>query len=303
MANGIARGRPDDFTRLPGIIDDLRGGRPLLLRNYVPYSGDESVRTALSMVEMVASSGVPWEIILLFKFDGDDLTGWLELIRQVVLRFGKSLDSLQITGEPNLRGMPDSGDGSRPQIMRALQEGVLMARQTARLSGSTVSIGFNAVPTFHGAEDFWPRVRDFGDEFRASLDYVGLDFYPDVFGSPIALPQLPAAVETMLRQFRERDLAAGGIPASIPLRITENGWPTGPRRSDERQAEVLESIIRSVYSLRLDLNISHYELFALRDADSGNAISFYQFGIMRDNYDPKPAFDTYKRLIQELGGD
>jgi hypothetical protein len=29
---------------------------------------------------------------------------------------------------------------------------------------------------------------------------------------------------------------------------------------------------------------------------------FYQFGLMRDDYTPKPAFAVYRRLIAELGG-
>ena len=39
----------------------------------------------------------------------------------------------------------------------------------------------------------------------------------------------------------------------------------------------------------------------LRDADSNNPNLFYQFGLMRDDYTPKPAFETYRQLIAELG--
>ncbi|EGW41495.1 hypothetical protein DOT_0505 [Desulfosporosinus sp. OT] len=53
--------------------------------------------------------------------------------------------------------------------------------------------------------------------------------------------------------------------------------------------------------MRLALNISHYELFGLRDADSSKEDLFHQYGIMRDDYSPKPAYDTFKRLINELG--
>ena len=300
MASGVARGAPDDFTRLPGIIDELRGGQPLLLRSYIPFAGNESVPTAMSLLKMFAASGAPWDVVLLFRTDSDDLSGWLQLIEQIVTRFGRTLDTLQITGEPNLLGMPDAGDGARPHVRRALRDGVLLAKETVRATDATVSIGFNAVPTVEGADDFWPAVRGLGDEFAAAVDYVGLDFYPDVFGAAIALEHLPLAVESILRRFREHDLAAGGISPSIPIRITENGWPTGPNRSYEHQAAVLESIIRTVHRLRKELNITDYELFGLRDADSANDISFYQFGIMRDDYTLKPAFNVYQRLIAEL---
>lgn len=65
--------------------------------------------------------------------------------------------------------------------------------------------------------------------------------------------------------------------------------------------KVLETVIRTIYELRLELNISHYELFGLRDADSSKEDLFHQYGIMRDDYSPKPAYDTFKKLIQELG--
>jgi hypothetical protein len=301
MPTGLARGAPDDLPRLPKIIDDLRGPKKLLLRTYIPFSSEASIPVALSILQMVAATRAPWDVVLLFKFDGDDLTAWLDLIRLIVTQFGKSLDTLQITGEPNLRNMPDAGDGSRPHILRALRDGILTAKSTARATAATVSIGFNAVPHLHGSDDFWPAIANFGNDFIESLDYIGLDFYPDVFGPPIPPDHLPAAVKSILQSFRTRDLATAKISMTTPIRITENGWPTSSTRPYDRQATAMESIIRTTHSLRTELNITHYELFTLRDADSSNDNSFYQFGIMRDDYTPKPAFEIYKRLIQELG--
>ena len=60
-------------------------------------------------------------------------------------------------------------------------------------------------------------------------------------------------------------------------------------------------MIRTVHGLRHELNITHYVLFGLRDADSSKADLFHQFGIMRDDYAPKPAYATFRSLIQELG--
>ena len=184
MAVGVARA-PDDLRRLPAILDALRGGRKLLLRTYLPFAGEESVPAAMAMLQLCAVSGAPWDVVLSFRIDSDDLTGWLRFIRRVVTQFGKSLDTLQITGEPNLRGMPDAGDGSRPHVRRALRDGILAAKSAARDCAAPVSIGFNAVPTFDPADDFWLAIAGFGEAFVESLDYVGLDFYPDVFGGRI----------------------------------------------------------------------------------------------------------------------
>lgn len=91
------------------------------------------------------------------------------------------------------------------------------------------------------------------------------------------------------------------FPTSVPIHIAENGWPTRPTRPYERQAEVLEGIVRTIHAQRAALNITHYEYFDLRDADSSDA--GLQFRLLRDDYAPKPAFERYRQLIAELGSD
>jgi hypothetical protein len=46
--------------------------------------------------------------------------------------------------------------------------------------------------------------------------------------------------------------------------------------------------------------MTHYTHFDLRDAGSSNPDVFYQFGLLRDDYMPKPAFHRYRALIEEL---
>jgi hypothetical protein len=124
--------------------------------------------------------------------------------------------------------------------------------------------------------------------------------YPDVFGPRIGLGRLPGAVGWLLRAFREQTLPIAGVPASTPVRICENGWPTGPDRPGDQQSRVLETVLRTVHDLRAELNITHWELFTLRDADSSKDDLFYRFGVLRDEYSPKPAFGVLRELIAEL---
>ena len=107
-------------------------------------------------------------------------------------------------------------------------------------------------------------------------------------------------VKGLLNYFRNVNLKTTGIDQTIPIHITEHGWPTGPTRSAERQVYLLNTIIRGIYACRTELNITHYELFSLRDADSGNPNLFYQFGLLQDDYSAKPAFYTYQQLIEQL---
>jgi hypothetical protein len=104
-----------------------------------------------------------------------------------------------------------------------------------------------------------------------------------------------------LTHFRTVNLATGRIPASVPMYIGENGWPIGPERTEARQAQVIETVIRAVANKAHDLNIAGYELFALRDARSADTSLMAQFGILKDDYSPKPAFEVYRRLVAELG--
>jgi hypothetical protein len=153
------------------------------------------------------------------------------------------------------------------------------------------------------ASPFWPMVAELGGpQFAAAVDYAGLDMYPDVFGPRFGLDQLDSAVGWLLGSFREQALPIAGIGPAVPIRICENGWPTGPGRSEAQQADVLETVVRAVHARRDEFNVTHWELFTLRDADSSNSDLFHQFGVLHDDYSPKPAFGRLCQLFAELHG-
>ena len=66
------------------------------------------------------------------------------------------------------------------------------------------------------------------------------------------------------------------------MRICESGWPTGPGRPEAVQAQVLEATLRAVHEGRAELNVTHWELFSLRDANSSKDDMFYRFRVLRD---------------------
>lgn len=302
--DGVAAGPPDDFDAIARAAMELQGdGRPLLPRMYAVWSGAASSAAAHAQIDVLASGGLPWDLVLCYRDPAGDVEAWTTFVGEVVARHGQVLSAVQVTGEPNLTYVGPAADGAFPRAREAMVEGVLAAAEVKSATAGTADIGFAvALDVDPAASDFWPAVgRIGGPRFAAALDYAGIDIYPDVFGPRIPLDRLPEAVEHLLRTFREHDLAAAGIAATVPIRICENGWPTGPDRPDERQAEVLETIIRTVHRLRADLNVTHWELFTLRDADSSVNDLFHQFGVLRSDYSRKPAFHTLRRLIAELG--
>jgi hypothetical protein len=294
----------DDPAKTKQALTSLEAdGRPLLVRSYLVYRGGDEAASATPVdPTLYADAGRKLDLVLCYRSTDGNLAEWVSYVRRMVARFGPLADAIQVTEEPNNPHAETGGDGSAPNVRQAMIEGVIAAKQEAVARQLPVKVGVALTPSFNPADDFWPDVaRRVSPEFLAALDYVGLDFFPDVF-RPVPFEQIAKAAEWVLVQFREANLRSGGIPASVPIRITENGWPTGENRSPERQAEILDRIVRAVHSLRSALNITHYEFFLLRDGDSTRPETGYQWGLLRHDYTPKPAFEVYRQLLAELGG-
>ncbi|KJK57519.1 hypothetical protein [Saccharothrix sp. ST-888] len=292
--------RPDQPEQITGALRLLQGDAPTLaVRAYRPYESAAVLDSPATPVDpgRYRGEGRVLDLALTFREPDGQLDGWVDFVRHVVRTEGPHLAALQICEEPNAY-LPIL-DGSTPNVREAVVRGVIAAKEEALACGFDIAIGFNAVPNFDPADTFWPELGALMDDrFHRSLDYVGLDFFPDVF-RPLPPEQLAAAVAGVLSSFRDT-LGQVGIGSSVPVRICENGWPTGPDRSEQRQAEVLEEVVRTLYGLREELNLTGYCYFDLRDADSSGTGLFDRFGLLRDDYTPKAAFDTYRRLISEL---
>ncbi|MFG1794573.1 hypothetical protein [Nocardia sp. NPDC049149] len=295
----ITPGPPEQAERIGVALDELHGAHPFLVRGYRLYGdGAGAVREAPPKVAQYVLAHRKIDLVVCFRDSGNDLTGWLDFLRAQLREFGPQLASLQVAEEANHSG--PGGDGGFPAVRQAIVDGVLAARDEVDRLGIDVLIGCNATPIFDPAQEFWTDLgRRGGSEFVAALDYVGLDFFPDVF-RPIAAGQLADAVGGVLTGFREQSLTAAGIPDTTPMHVAENGWPTGPDRSYARQSEVLDTVVRTVDALAAALNITTYEHFALRDADSDRQDLNFEFGLLRSDYTPKPAFARYRELIAEL---
>ncbi|MBV9605713.1 MAG: hypothetical protein JO027_11415 [Solirubrobacterales bacterium] len=299
--DGLATGPLDDPDRIAGALEQLRGGgRPWLVRMYVVWTGPDSTARCLEELGRLAAHHWDLDVVLSYKDPTGDVDAWLGLVAETVTTWGNRLSTLQITGEANLTG---GGDGDFPRVGEALVRGVIDAAAVKVDRGSTVEIGFAAAHDSQPESCFlWPQVRELGgSDFAAAVDYAGIDMYPDVFGPPMTLERLGGAVGLVLRVFRERVLEPIGIGLDVPVHVCENGWPTGSHRSAERQAACLETLVRSIDAVSAELNVTHWELFTLRDADSSKDDLFHQFGVLSDDYTPKPAFEQLAKLYSELG--
>ncbi|MEC3919646.1 hypothetical protein [Nocardia sp. CDC160] len=291
-------GPAERSDRIADALDALHGEHPFVVRGYVQYSDAlRGNREAPPRPWQYATGRRKLDLVVCFREPGQDLTGWLEFLRAQIREHGPVLTTLQIAEEPNHSG--PGGDGGQPAVRQAVIEGVRAARAEVDRLGLDVRIGCNSSVILDPAQEFWTDLgRRGGSEFAHALDYVGLDFFADVF-RPIPADGLEAAVTAVLTGFRRESLTAAGIPDTTPIHITENGWATGPNRSYARQAEVLESVVRVVDGLADELTITTYEHFGLRDSYSDQGDMNLEFGLLRSDYTPKPAFDRYRELIAE----
>ena len=243
--------------------------------------------------------------------DDGDIAKWLRYVRSVVRAFGpnRAVTGLQITNEVNITYSKNTSDGFYKRAVEALVRGVIEAKRTSlRLGYRHQQIGFNYAFRSSGAAlatdaAFWRAVgRRGGARLRRATDWVGLDIYPGTFTPGLLLP---VPIEDFgdsflegLAQVRECFMPKAGFTRSTPLRIEETGYPTGPGRPEATQLRATREFVRTAVAYRGTYGISDFRWFGLRDNNSEGPNFQSFFGLLRDDYSPKPAFGEYRRLIR-----
>jgi hypothetical protein len=244
---------------------------------------------------LYAGQGRLIDLVACYQSQVADPAGFARYVRQAVRDVaGWGGGKVQVGEELNV-GAPL--DGGSPGCFEAVAAGVAAALDERDQLGAAVDVGINAAGMPEPA--FWRRMADaLGSDLLGRLDYVGLDAFPDVF-RPIPHPDLPRAVCGLVTAFRTITSDVG-IPASTPIHITETGWPTDERHDESTQASVLATVATAVMDAHV--GVTAYELFGLRDGlTAGNRNT--RFGLVRDDYSRKPAFDAVRRLMAESRDD
>jgi hypothetical protein len=290
--------------------------RRFVLHLYASYTGADGWSAAQQLGEEIreyGSAGFQTEVVTAYRpSDGGspaDVAGFVEFVREAVRCFGpvRGFVSLQVTNEANQGGSPNTSDGYYAGAKDALIEGVIAAKaETHADRASHVKVGFNwAYATDAGERAFWHYLGHHGGRrFVGALDWVGLDAYPGTWGPALGGRGLAAEtahfVDGALHAVRATYMPLAGIPHAVALRISETGYPTGPGRTDAMQVTIMKAAIEAVHHARVTYNITGLNWFDLRDADSSSQSFESQYGLMRDDYSPKPGFGAYRALVAKL---
>jgi len=239
-----------------------------------------------------------------------NIRAWARFVRRAVRRLGRqpSVVAFTITNEANLPISPNTSDGAYEGVIPALVRGVVVAdRQLRRLGRPDVPVGFSVMWRWNPVDDasFWEQVGAIADErFRRALDYVGVQVYPGLVWPPLPIPGRSAGAEVTeaLALVRSCFMPKAGLGRRYALWVSENGYATRPLlESEQGQAEKLDSTVRWLHRYSGTLNISDYRYFNLRDNRAAGLDLFDQVGLLREDYSPKPSFDTYRKLIRRFG--
>jgi len=289
-------------------------GAPFYVRlnRFLWSLGPPGIRHYMKLTRRYARRGYLVELQLRYhprpEQEGD-VDAWVRFVRRVVRKFGAipNVRALQVTNEVNFYPIaPDASDSFYAGAREALVRGVIAAKRKARRLGhEQLKIGFNwAYRTDPAREQaFWAEVGALGGErFVNAVDWVGLDAYPGTIFPPVEAPGgYRDGMVNALSVLRECYLPIAGIGPAVPIKVEENGYPTlEPIRSYAEQVVAMREMVGAVDEFRGNYNVTDYRWFDLRDHRTSSLNFQQQYGILRDDYTPKPAFDVYAGLVDKL---
>jgi hypothetical protein len=305
----------DDPAKSMAAVRLLKGNRSLTVHLYGQYTGIDNgeADALLSDAKWWSDNGLRVEMVLRYRPARPDLAAaYVPWVQTVATRLAAlpGLVALQIGNEPNNTTSAAAGDGAYPGVISAIAHGVPAARQALVAAGRPdVKVGFNwaAGHSPCTTEPMWSQLKDAGgSSFTSSVGWVGLDVYPGTWSAPsqTAVPtasRVDATVSDSLRCLRTRHMIAAGLPASVTITVAETGYPTDADRSEATQAAVLKETIASVQSARHKYGVTDLRWFSLRDANTDSGQLENGYGLLHDNYTPKPAFAAYQQIIAAEG--
>lgn len=283
----------------------------LRLNRFFWSKGRKGIRHFQRLTRLYTKRGYRVELQLRYHPRPDQegrIGAWVDFVRRVVREFGPNprVVALQVANEVNFYEFaPDASDSAFEGARDALIRGVEAAHRLVRRRGfDQLRVGFNwAYRTDPAREaDFWGYLRDQGGrQFARSVDWVGLDAYPGTVFPPAEPPTGTGYRDGMVNAMsvlRECFMPIARLGRDVPIHVEENGWPTGPGRSEAEQVRAMRQMVGAVRDFRGTYGVTDYRWFDLRDHNTSGPNFQQHYGLLRDDYTRKPAFGVYRRLVR-----
>jgi len=306
-------------------LAQLRGGHPLMIHLYLPWSGyPQNVAALDTMIRAYAQRGFKVDIVLRYAppagHDGDT-AGFARFVSAAVDHYARqpAVVRLGITNESNFsldkRGSMGGADGQYSDPIGALVKGMDAAYHERARDHAHFTLGFNWAyrgcdPTACGPTadtDYWTELgRRGGSRFAQEVDWVTMDIYPGTIfppGDPSADPYQPGLspsqeVARAIEDLRYQMMPLAGLGMNKPIGIQEISWASvPPARSEQEQASLLRQFAAGACSVAAQTNFRTFYWFTLNDGTAPAAAQL-NFGLYHGDGTPKPAAAAYTDLIR-----
>lgn len=312
--NQVAPQLADNPTLALAAVKALQGNRSLTVRLYGQYTGADGTEAdqLVSDATWWSANGLHVQMVLRYRpADAAVAAGYVPWVRAVATRLAAlpGLSMLQIGNEVN-NTSPAAGDGSYPGAVAAIAQAIPAARQAVVAAGrADVKIGFNWAAGMSPCttEPFWSQLRqDGGTAFTSAVGWVGIDVYPGTWSAPSmstdpTASEIDSTITSSLSCLRTKHMVTAGLSSATAIAVAETGYPTDASRSEATQTAVLRDTIAAVQSVRQLYGVTDLLWFSLRDANTASGQLENGYGLLHDDYSPKPAFSAYQQIIATQG--
>ena len=272
-------------------------------------AGSQDAEALLSDAAWWSANGIGVEMVLRYRPSTPGVAGgfvpWVTAVSRSLAGI-PGVRAIQIGNEANNSGSAAAADGAYPGAVA----GIPAARAAVLAAGRPdIRIGFNWAAGENPCQldpFFAALKRAGGRAFATAVQWVGIDVYPGTWSAPsrsvFPSAQLTqASVQGSLGCLRTLQMPSAGLGAGVSITVAETGYPTDADRTEATQAAVLRTIVTTVLHLSRTLGVTDLRWFDLRDANTASGQLENGYGLLRDDYSPKPAFDAYRQLIAANG--
>jgi hypothetical protein len=220
-------------------------------------------------------------------------------VTQVLQRAGATLDAVEITNEGNVPGSPKTSDGSNPLIIEDLIAGVKTAKNYARAHDPKLTVGFNWVFDYHlDLNDFWQQLKlQATPTFLHDVDFLGLHTYPNVGSVATPVNDSINTGEIDALQTARCEMAYLGLQSSVPIDITEIGYPVSSPADYTTQADYWSRVLDTIYAYRANDGIRSVYVFRFPPTVSAAAADY---GIVNSDGTARPSYNVIKASIAKF---